>query len=200
MHFDHSGIRHPLFQFSLGQFVVGRIVLGMGTVSISATVPIWQSESSPAQHRGPLVVLEGVFMSAGLAISQWIDLGLFFTAGSVSWRFPLAVPIVFAVVMLCFIPFLPDSPRWLVKRGRLAEGRAVMAVLDDLPEHSPVVAEDIRRMEYSLTQMGHASFVNILHNKEDRLLNRTLLAMFSTFSQQINGAGTIGFYTTTVFE
>lgn len=58
--------------FSLAQLIVGRIVLGCGFGMLSATVPVWQSESSPAEHRGALVVLEGLFASAGLAISQWV--------------------------------------------------------------------------------------------------------------------------------
>lgn len=186
--------------FSLGQFIVARIVLGVGFGAVSATVPVWQSESSPAEHRGALVVLEGVFASLGLALSQWIDLGLFFAPGSVSWRFPLAVPILFNMIMLAFIPFLPESPRWLVKCGRVEEARTIMAILEDVSEDSPVVAEDIRKMQYSLEEMGKGTFKGLLKNGEDRLLNRTLLAMFSTFSQQINGAGVVGFYTTTIFE
>src|ERR1700761_6070843 len=65
--------------FSLAQLIVGRLVLGLGFGALSATVPVWQAETSPAEHRGPLVVLEGAFASAGLALSQWIDLGMFFT-------------------------------------------------------------------------------------------------------------------------
>lgn len=186
--------------FSLGQFIVGRLVLGLGFGAISATVPVWQSESSPAEHRGALVVLEGAFASIGLAASQWIDLGLYFAKSSVSWRFPLAFPIVFALVILAFIPFMPDSPRWLVKVGRIEEARHVMAILDDAPEDSPVVAEDIQKMQRSLEIMGRGRFTHLLRNGEDRLLNRTLVAMFSTFSQQANGIGIIGFYTATIFE
>ncbi len=186
--------------FSLGQLIVGRLVLGLGFGAITATVPIWQSESSPAQHRGALVVLEGVFSSAGLATSQWIDLGLFFAKSSVSWRFPLAFPIVFSFVILGFLPFLPDSPRWLVKHGRIAEAKTVMAILEDTSEDSPVVENDIAKMQHSLEEMGQGSFRGLFSNKKDRLLNRTLLACFSTFSQQINGIGIIGFYTNTIFE
>jgi len=186
--------------FSLGQFIVGRLVLGMGFGAISATVPVWQSESSPAGHRGALVVLEGAFASIGLGASQFIDLGLFFARGSVSWRLPLAVPILFAATILLFIPFLPDSPRWLVKVGRIDEARRIMAVLEDLPEDSATVAEDIRKMQRSLEITGQGRFGHLLHNGEDRLLNRTLVAMFSTFSQQANGIGIIGFYTATIFE
>lgn len=186
--------------FSLGQLIVGRLVLGLGFGAITATVPVWQSESSPAEHRGALVVLEGVFASAGLSFSQWLDLGFFFANSSVSWRFPLAFPIVFAGIILAFIPFLPDSPRWLVKHGRVAEARAIMAILEDTTEESPIVETDIKKMQHSLDEMGKGNFRGLLSNKNDRLLNRTLLAMFSTFSQQINGIGVIGFYTATIFE
>lgn len=57
-------------------------------------------------------------------------------------------------------------------------------------------------MEISLaiSATGKNDYTALLRNDESRLLNRTLLAMFSTFSQQINGAGVIGFYTTVIFE
>lgn len=97
--------------FSLGQLIAGRIVLGVGFGMLSATVPVWQAESSPAEHRGALVVLEGLFASIGLALSQWVDLGLYFAHGSVSWRFPMALPILFAGIILVGMTFLPDSPR-----------------------------------------------------------------------------------------
>lgn len=186
--------------FSLGQLIVGRLVLGFGFGCISSTVPVWQSESSPAEHRGALVVLEGAFASIGLSISQWIELGFFFVHSSASWRFPLAVPIIAAIWMLVFLPMLPDSPRWLVKHGRIAEATGLMAILEDLPEDDHRVAGDIRKMQLSLEETGKGRFSALLTNKEDRLLNRTLVAMFSTFSQQINGIGVIGFYTETIFS
>jgi sugar porter (SP) family MFS transporter len=186
--------------FSLGQLIVGRLVLGLGMGIVSATVPVWQSESSPAKNRGALVVLQGAFASLGLATSQWVDLGLFFASGSVSWRFPLAFPIFFCLIVLCLLPFLPDSPRWMVKKGRIEEAKAVMAFLEDLEPDSEVIAESIRKMEVSLAETGKGNFRGLLNNGEERLLNRTLVDMFSTFSQQMNGIGIVGFYTTTLYE
>lgn len=166
--------------FSLAQLIVGRLVLGLGFGMLTATVPVWQSESSPAEHRGALVVLEGLFASVGLAVSQAIDLGLFFAQGSVSWRFPLAVPILFALIILTALPFVPDSPRWLVKKDRIEEARAVLAVLEDAPSDSPIIKEDISKMQASLaiSAAGKSDFSALLRNGESRLLNRTLLAMY----------------------
>lgn len=186
--------------FSLAQLIVGRLVLGVGFGMLSATVPVWQSESSPAEHRGALVVLEGLFASVGLALSQWVDLGMYFVDDSASWRFPFALPIFFGLVILSVLPFLPDSPRWLVKVGHIEKARHVLAALENVDPDSPVIAQDISKMKHSISETGKGDFRSLLSNGENRLANRTLLAMFSTFSQQINGIGVIGFYTTTIFE
>lgn len=186
--------------FSLGQFLAGRVLLGIGFGFISATVPVWQSECAPAERRGALVVLEGVFASAGLALSQWINLGLYFASGSISWRFPIAFPIIFAGCMLAALPFQPDSPRWLMKKGRVAEAKRVLAAIHDEPEDSEMISDNIRKMEYSLKEASKGSFASIFSSKKGRLLTRTLLAMFSTFSQQLNGIGIIGFYTTVIYS
>lgn len=90
--------------------------------------------------------------------------------------------------------------RWLVKQGRVDEARHLMAILENVDVDSDVVAEDIRKMQVSLAETGKGGFASLLRNGEDRLLNRTLLAMFSAFSQQMNGIGVIGFYTQIIFE
>lgn len=66
--------------YSLAQLIVARLVQGCGTGAITATVPVWQSELSGSAHRGSHVVTEGLFIAAGIAASQWIDLGFFFIA------------------------------------------------------------------------------------------------------------------------
>lgn len=51
--------------FGLAQFIVGRIILGLGVGQLSATVPVWQSECSSSKNRGKHVVLDGAFISLG---------------------------------------------------------------------------------------------------------------------------------------
>ena len=122
--------------------------------------------------------------------------------GTVRWRFPPAVPVLFALIIPAALPFMPDSPRWLAKKDRIEDASAVLSVLEDAPSDSPVIKEDISKLQASLaiSAIGKTDFRALLRNGQCRLLNRTLLAMFSTFSQQINGIGVIGFYTTTIFE
>jgi MFS family permease len=81
-----------------------------------------------------MVMIEGSIIVFGVMISYWIDLGLSFAEPSeISWRFPIAFQIVFALFILIFIPGLPESPRWLVWKGREDDALDVLCALSDLP-------------------------------------------------------------------
>ncbi|KAE8418026.1 major facilitator superfamily domain-containing protein [Aspergillus pseudocaelatus] len=56
---------------------------------------------------------------------------------SVTWRLPLAFPCFLCLISLCWAPVWPDSPRWLIKKGRIGEAREILAMLRDEPSDSP---------------------------------------------------------------
>ena len=94
--------------FQLAQFIVARLVLGVGTGGYLATVPVWQSEISKSSKRGAHVVADGIFIGGGTALALFVDFGLFFVKeSSVAWRFPLAFQIVFSLMVMTFIIFFP---------------------------------------------------------------------------------------------
>lgn len=98
--------------FSLGQLIVARLVLGIGSGGYTATIPVWQAEMSGAQHRGAFVNAEGIFLGVGIVLALLIELGLFFVDdSSVSWRFPFALQIVFLLMVVALVFTLPESPR-----------------------------------------------------------------------------------------
>ena len=72
-------------------------------------------------------MIESSIIIFGVMLSYWIDLGLSFAEpSSVSWRFPIAFQIVLALFVLLFIPGLPESPRWLVLKGKEDEALEVV--------------------------------------------------------------------------
>lgn len=93
--------------YSLGQFVVARIVLGSGVGGLTATVPVWQSELSRSESRGSHVSSFGIFCGTGLSLALWISFGMSFAKGSVAWRFPLSFVSILAIIAMCFIFTLP---------------------------------------------------------------------------------------------
>lgn len=97
---------------SLGQLIVARIVLGLGSGGYTATIPVWQSEMSGAKYRGAFVNAEGIFLGVGIEVALLIDFGFFFiNNSSVGWRFPFAFQIIILLMIVFFIFFLPESPR-----------------------------------------------------------------------------------------
>jgi len=171
--------------FSLAQLIVGRIINGLGLGLVAATVPSWQSECSKASHRGAFVVLEGLFIISGVVVAQWIEFGLSFAPGAVSWRFPLAFPIIFPIIAICSIQKLPESPRWLIKHGRAEEARLVLSALSDLDPNSRQVSIDMMETQGSLERVGETDLKNLARNGEDRLLHRTFLGCLFLFFLQV---------------
>ncbi len=85
----------------------------------TSSVPTWQSECSKSHRRGPLVMVEGALITGGICFSYWLDFGFsFLDPNSIAWRFPIGFQILFALVILLFVMELPESPRWLVLKGK----------------------------------------------------------------------------------
>lgn len=80
--------------------LVARVVTGVGNGLLTSTVPAYQSECAKPHRRGQLVLFEGSLITFGIMISYWVNVGFFFTRGSISWRFPIAIQILFAIVMI----------------------------------------------------------------------------------------------------
>lgn len=186
--------------YSLGQLIVGRLVAGLGFGAITATAPNWQSECADANHRGAAVLFESLFISAGLAIQGWINLGISFAQGSVTWRFPLALPILWAFCVLGTIWQFPESPRWLLKHGLADEARTALSALEDLPADSAEIQVIQDEIKTSLDIAGKGRFLDIFHNGEERLFHRTCLAAAGQLFQQMGGINALAFYVTTIFE
>ncbi|CAK5265471.1 unnamed protein product [Mycena citricolor] len=185
--------------FAYAQLVVGRWICGLGFGMISATAPNWRTECSRG-HRGFVVMLEGLFISAGFVIQAFLNVGMSHTSGGLSWRFSLGFSCFFAIIVLLSTPCWPESPRWLVKVGRIEEAKWVIAALDDVPVDSPSVIAEIREIELSLEENGKGSFSDVFRNGPNRFANRAFIAAAAQCFQQMSGINVLGYYQTTIFR
>ncbi|GME28242.1 Sugar transporter [Neofusicoccum parvum] len=189
--------------FSLAHFIVGRIIIGAGVGMLSATVPVWQSETSGAKNRGQHVVLDGLFICVGYVLESWIDLGFFeLPEGPVTWRPPLAIPIIFSLVLMGSVYLFPESPRWLVRRARVDEARTNIAMFRGYDEDSMEVQAELAGIELSLEETANsgASLKDMLKMGEDKLLYRFGLCILLQFYQQMSGSNLISVYTSILFQ
>lgn len=189
--------------FSLAQFIIGRIILGLGVGQLSATVPVWQSECSSSKNRGKHVVLDGAFISLGYTLESWIDLGFYeFHTGSVTWRPAIAISMFFSLVVMTTVFFMPESPRWLIRKNRVDEARSTLCALKDQLADSPEIEAEIVGVELSLedTARNGASLKDLLTPGPERLPYRFGLCILLQFFQQMSGTNLVSVYSTTIFQ
>jgi len=125
--------------YSLPHLIVGRVITGIGTGMDSSTVPMYQSELCKAEWRGRIVAWEIWFIGIGIVLAYWIDYAFSYVAGEAGWRTPIALQLIFAVAVVFIVWGLPESPRWLAKRGREEEAAQVLCDVFDLQRHDPYV-------------------------------------------------------------
>jgi MFS family permease len=117
--------------YGVPQMIVGRIVAGLGNGINTSTAPVWQGETSQAKWRGKLIVIELTLNIAGFSLSNWITFAFSFLPGPVAWRFPLAFQFIFIFILYATVPWLPESPRWLIAHDRSEEAQVIIADLED---------------------------------------------------------------------
>ncbi|KAI1617377.1 general substrate transporter [Exophiala viscosa] len=104
---------------NMGMFIAARLLSGLGIGGLFTSIPVYCSEISPPKTRGLIVGLHGIFIALGTVLCNFIGLGFYFVnAGGAQWRPPLAIQCFFLITLGCGIWFLPESPRWLVNKGR----------------------------------------------------------------------------------
>jgi sugar porter (SP) family MFS transporter len=112
------------FSPTFALLVVSRLVIGIGIGFSSSTVPTYLSELAPAKLRGAMGSLNQIFIVLGILIAFLVSYGL---GSSGNWRLMLAGAIVPAVILLAGLVVLPETPRWLLQKGRAEEARSVLA-------------------------------------------------------------------------
>lgn len=189
--------------WGLGQFVIGRVVSGIGNGIDTASIPVWQSECSRAYNRGLLVCFEGAIIAVGTLIAYWLDFGISYVDSSVQWRLPVAFQIVFAVIMSTGVLMLPESPRWLLMKGYDREAAYVLSRLNGGcdPEDESVLA-DINLMKADL-QASNSSKENwgiLFTFGKTQEFQRVMLGCSGQFFQQFTGCNAAIYYSTLLFE
>lgn len=180
--------------FSVPHMIVGRIVAGIGNGMNTATAPPWQSETSQAAWRGKLIVIELIMNIAGFSLSNWVTFGFSFLPGGVAWRVPLALQFIFIVILYLTVPWLPESPRWLVMKGRFDEAEIILADLENTETEDPYIQTQLSEIKFAANyERDHAVRIRDLvrGKKGDQAgtctVRRLILGCGAQFMQQFSG-------------
>lgn len=139
-----------------------------------ATVPIYLSEISDPRYRGLIGGISGCGISFGTMMSNWVGYACSFAPyGTVQWRLPLGIQIPWGIIMFFgLITFMPNSPRQLLRNGKIEEARREFTrVRRDL--HSHQVHEEFALMHAQIEYENEreiTSYVEIFKLFRQRVL------------------------------
>ncbi|KAK6083742.1 hypothetical protein SCUP234_03601 [Seiridium cupressi] len=188
----------------LAQFIVGRVVTGVGNGINTATIPTYQAECSKTTNRGLLICIEGGVIAFGTLIAYWIDYGASFGSDDLSWRFPIAFQIVFGFIVMTMF-FLPESPRWLLTHERYEDAEKVIAALRGYEQDSQETAWERDIILDSIRASGVAGskstpYSALFTNGKTQHFRRMLLGASSQLMQQVGGCNAVIYYFPILFE
>jgi sugar porter (SP) family MFS transporter len=182
-------------------FLVGRIIGGLAIGLVYSVSSVYNAEISPPKIRGVIVGLQGLQIAIGFALANWVGCFAAYNDSDVAWRVPLGLQCLFAIILIVGLFWLPESPRWLIQKGRYDEARAVLEKL-----HSDEIEPDfyLKEFEQIKEQVGFEREVAIkswwvLFTKP-AYRHRLILGIVLQIFVMLTGANAINYYQTVLFE
>jgi sugar porter (SP) family MFS transporter len=169
--------------------IAARIVAGAAIGIASFVAPLYISEIAPVNIRGKLVSINQLVLTGGIVVSYLID---YLFADTQAWRWMFAIALIPAAAFGFGLMFIPDSPRWLVSRGRAAQARAALTRIRP-PEE---VEDELSRIQHSLGQQ-QANWSELL---SPMLRSAMIVGVGLAIAQQITGINTVIYYAPTIFR
>lgn len=146
-----------------------------------------------------------VFFTIGAFIVYWTAYGVSKNhhLGIWQWRVPLFLQIFFPALVIISMFFCPESPRWLVERGRVEEARNALILTRPQEEAEQELADIVAAVNYEKTAANLDSrwwgpYKTIF--VEPSLRRRMLLAIFINFGQQVCGNSVLAGYTSLIYK
>ncbi|CAO3684237.1 unnamed protein product [Umbelopsis vinacea] len=181
---------------------VGRPFAGVGIGILSMAVPLYQSELAPKAIRGRLISLQQFAITIGIMVSFWInyatDLHL---TGTATWRVPLGIQCVPAIILGFGTMFLPYSPRWLLQKSREQEALTVLARLHGNGDRNhPYVIEEYNEICEQIALERAVEIHSYSELLQGTVRRRVILGVLIQIFQQLTGINAIMYYAPKIFE
>lgn len=112
---------------NIAMFVIARIILGFGSAISGVAAAVYLNETYASKHRAWGVGILNDFYYVGALIAAGVTLGTGTWESTWAWRAPSLFQGIFSGLCILILPFVPESPRWLVYQGYPEEARICIA-------------------------------------------------------------------------
>jgi SP family myo-inositol transporter-like MFS transporter 13 len=189
----------PNYEF----LVLGRLIIGIGIGFASLTTPIYIAEVAPSNLRGRLVTVNTLCIASGQFIAGMVD-GLL-ANDPTGWRWMLGIAAVPSVMMGMGFLGLPESPRWLVMKGRRDKA---MKVLKTVRETDKEAQEEVEEIVTSMIAhdsknggISKGTLASVLEMLNHAPTRRALtLGCGIMLLQQLAGINTVMYYAASIYQ
>jgi sugar porter (SP) family MFS transporter len=184
----HNGVAYLIFT---------RVLLGIAVGAASALVPAYMSEMAPAEKRGSLSGINQLMIVSGMLISYVVDFLLKGLPEHIAWRLMLALAAVPALILFLGVLRLPESPRFLIKAGRVEEAHKVLTWIrrpEEIDGEINAINETARIEQKAEKSTSWGSLL------EGRYRYLVIAGVMVAFFQQFMGANAIFYYIPLIVE
>ncbi|CAN9205417.1 unnamed protein product [Alternaria sp. RS040] len=181
---------------NIGMFIAARLVLGFGDTIVLGSAPLLIAEIAHPQDRAVLVTLSGASYHSGAFIASWVTYGTLQMKSDWSWRLPSLLQSICSLIILGFIFFMPESPRWLCNKDRHEEALAVFSRWhgegDENDEFVQLEFAEVRAAIALDKEQDRTNWSDFLKTKGNR--KRIIIITAIGFFSQWSGNGLISYY------
>lgn len=171
-------------------FAAFRFIGGLGVGASTIAAPAYVSEIAPQKDRGRLVSLYQFNIVLGILIA-FLSNYLLRNTGAEPWRWMLGVEAIPAFIYILFVLSIPESPRWLISKGKIEKAKATLQIIN------PNINIQDKIMEIRLQAENQVSGENIFMKKYRFPL---ILAFLIAFFNQLSGINAFLYYAPRIFE
>jgi MFS family permease len=188
---------------SVGMFIGARFLIGFGLTFAAYAAPMLVTEIAYPPYRAPLTSLYNSLWYSGNIVAAWTTFGTFKIKNSWSWRVPSALQALPSVLQVALVLFAPESPRWLVSKGRDAEALQTLAYYHaDGNDQDALVQYEFDEIksaiDFDRTVASNVGYKSLFSTPGNRKRMRIIIAI--AFFSQWSGNGLVSYYLGKVFD
>ncbi|KAJ7136703.1 general substrate transporter [Mycena epipterygia] len=188
---------------SVGMFIGARFLIGFGLTFAANAAPMLVTELSYPKYRAPLTSAYNSLWYSGAIVAAWATFGTFKIHNTWAWRVPSLLQALPSILQVIFILFAPESPRYLVSKGKEAEALHTLAYYHaDGNEDDPLVKyefEEIKAaIEFDRTVAANIGWKSFFATPGNRRRVRIIVAI--AFFSQWSANGLVSYYLNKVLD
>ena len=190
----------------------GRFVAGIAVGYAMMIGPVYTAEIAPASYRGFLTSFTEVFINVGILLGYVSNFAFASLPINLNWRLMLGAGAIPSVILGIGVLAMPESPRWLIMKGRLGEAKRVLGKVSESPQEAELRLAEIKEaagissdVNDEICEVPEASkpkgvWSQLLLKPTPAVRHILIVALGLHFFQQASGIDALVLFSPRVFE